>query len=88
MPRKSPYSIVLSKNERIELERISGQYTLLRKPISYAMWPARRRSSRLLRPPQGRRFEFIYQVTDSFGICPADAGLGSGTSGLPELRSV
>jgi len=83
MLRKSPYSIILSKNERIELERISGQYALLRKPISYAMWPARRRSSRLLRPPQGRRFELSCQVTDSFGICPADAGLDLGLPVCP-----
>jgi transposase len=27
MPRKSPYSILLSANERIELERISKKYT-------------------------------------------------------------
>ncbi len=28
MPRKSPYPIVLSENERRELERIASQYTL------------------------------------------------------------
>lgn len=28
MPRKSPYSLVLSENERRELERIASQYTL------------------------------------------------------------
>ncbi len=28
MPRKSPYPIVLSENERKELERIASQYTL------------------------------------------------------------
>ena len=28
MPRKSPYAIVLSETERIELERIASQYTL------------------------------------------------------------
>lgn len=27
MPRKSPYSVLLSAKERIELERISNKYT-------------------------------------------------------------
>ncbi len=28
MPRRSPYAIVLSESERVELERIASQYTL------------------------------------------------------------